>query len=344
MNLFLRFLFLLSLSLIYVSPFYAMLVFGQVGVSPDKSKYVAYLGHYHGRTTAIETRQLEDLVSICKEGTWEGKKFHILYERSGDIIKVFTPLKGVLCHLEDVFAEAQVPNCTFENIEIRDASAAASHILDAQGKVFDPKLTWNNEGSKEFDQLAFQDVFDEFERHASEIKPFVDEVVQENADRPNVFLITEKYNAAYDSLNCVKKLLALRALTSQDKILNIARERPDDCQRLDTELHRAFSDLFDLHIFRRLTQLDPDVQPIVITGGMHSIGVAQLFGELQWEDQLIKGTLFQEVYNPLGYRALRSIILNETEWTGFAKDTYKYWASIKLSLGARFQSLRAYLL
>lgn len=337
--------FLLFFSLIYSNQFYAMLVFGQVGVSPDKSKYIAYLGHYHGKISYIEAQQLQDLVSICKEGVQQGKKFHILYEKMGDLIK-FEPVKGVLSHLEKVFAEAQVPNCTIENVEIRDASAAALHILDEKEKVLEySKLTWNNQGSKPLEEISFQDLFDEFERHALEIKPFVDKVVQENADCPNSFLIIAKYEDSYRNLNELKKLLAKKSLSHQEKILNLALEN-NDKQRIAFEqmVRWAFSALFDLHIFRRLSQLDPDIQPIVITGGMHSIEAASLFNDLKWESQLIRGMLFVDEYKPLSCDAMRSIILNETEWALRTKDVMKYLASIKLSLEARFQSLRAYLL
>lgn len=340
MRLILR-LFLFSfLPLIQAYSSHAMLVFGQTAVSPDKKRYIAYLGHHHEQTnTDIEARQLEALVAICKEGAQEGKKFHILYERTSDLMKFFMPRKTVLGDIEEIFTAAQVPNCTVENIEMRDCGAAAGHIFYYKGKVFGDDIAWNN-NSKPFNELTFQDMFDEFEKYALEIEPFIQKMMQENAESPYIFLLEEKLLEAREPLNRIKEFLQTIERPAQTKILDLARERQDDCNALEKTTRHAFSDLFDLHIFRRLTQLDPSVQPLVVTGGIHSLRVNQLFDELKWETCLIRGQMYREIGNPINYNTLRAIILNQTEWAGFRKDTFKYLSCVTVFFGTQFQTLR----
>lgn len=333
----------LYFSLFFLNPLHGMLVYGKSIVSPDTSKYIPFLGHYHGKGSCIEARQLDELVSIVKEGVAQGKKFHVLYEKAGDLLK-FTPVRAVLSDLEEVFAESQVVNCTIENVEIRDLSAAALHLLDEKEKVLEySNLSWNK-GGKSLGEITFQDLFDEFEKYAPAIKQFVEQITQENNKYPYLFLIAFKYEDSCGYLDEVKKLLTSKNLSLKEKVLAQAIQN-SDAERIAFErmIRWSFSALFDLHILHRLTQLDPDVQPIVITGALHSVEVPGLLSNRGWESHLLKGDIFQEVYRPINYDAMRSIILNETEWALRTKDILKYLASIKLSIEGKLRSFLAYL-
>jgi len=329
------------LATIFVFPSHAMLMTGNTMVSPDKTRFIALLGHHHKRTGIDhEERQLIDLVAICKQGVQEGKKFHILYERSGDMPQFFRSEKNILGDIEEFFAEAQVPDCIIENIEMRDFSNAAYHIFSHNGDVRNEQATWNY-GSKAFGELEFQDLFDEFEEYASELEPFAQRVVQENANCPEAPHVVRRYTLARNSLNKIKSFLRENELGYDTNILSLARERVADCRGLALTTRRAFSDLFDLHIFRRLMQLDPTAQAVVIAGSWHTMEVAQLLSTLTWRSGLIKGFIFDEIPIPLTYRNLRSIVLNETEWTQIAKDMAKYLINFQMALGARLEAISA---
>jgi len=329
------------LATISVFPSFAMLSSGAAVVSPDKSRYIAFLGHFHKETgRKHEARQLDALVAICKEGVQEGKKFHILYEATCDIIKHFTTKRRILTHLEETFAQAEVPDCIIENVEIRDCGMAASHIFRAEGVVIDPLLTWNT-NSKPFEELTFQDVFDEFEKYACELKPFVEQISQVDPACPYRAFVEGRYLQAVDYLDDVKKYLQNNQLPNETKILKLARERVADCKKLGQSISSAFSGLFDSHIFRKVLTFDPSVQLIVIAGGVHAQEAEGLLQAIGWEPRIYKSCdFFAEDDEPLDSQTIRSFVLNETEWDKRVKDTYKYLASMSISLGAQFQTLR----
>ena len=325
---------------LFISPCHAMLVAGHAVASPDQGRYVAFLGHHHDSDGwGHEARQLDELVAVCKEGISEGKRFHILYERFGDTVNALTPQKSILCDIEETFAEAQVPDCTIENIEIRDCSNAAAQMFEGGGPIEGPDLVWNK-NSKPFGEITFQDVFDEFEKYASELEPFTQKLVAEYSELPHICLISLKSSQPREYLNRIKLYLEKNGLSEQTKIYDLAHERKNDCYELGYATSGAFAHLFDMHIFRRLIQLDPEVQPIVITGAWHSDEVEQLLQNLNWGTSIRRGTRIIEKRKPLNYDSIRAIVLNESEWALAAKDTFKYLASIKLALGAQFQTLR----
>ncbi len=317
-----------------------MLSSGAAVVSPDKKRYIAFLGHNHKETgRKHEARQLDALVAICKEGVQEGKKFHIFYEATCDLIKHFTTKRRILTHLEETFAQAEVPDCTIENVEIRDCGMVASHILDAQGVVIDPRLTWNA-NSKEFEELTFQDVFDEFDTYAHKLKPFAEQISQIDPACCRRAFVEGRYLQAQDYLDRVKQYLQSNQLPYQTKILELARERIADCKKLDDSLSSAFSGLFDLHIFRKVLTFDPVVQIIVIAGGVHTHEVELLLRAIGWESRIYKSSdHYVEDHMPLDAQTIRSFVLNETEWDKKVKDTYKYLASMSSSFGIKFQTL-----
>lgn len=340
MNWSLRFSLASILSSIHACSTYTMLFTGSVVLTPDQTRYIALLGHHHQQTGQdIEARQLDELVAICKQGVAEGKKFHILYERAGDAVQRFVHQKSILIELERAFESAAVPDCLVENVEIRDVGNAAYHIFNCEGNVLSDETRWN-EGSKQFNELTFEDLFDEFEEHANELEPSMQQLVQEHPECPQAFLIEDKCADARRSLEKIRKFLQETELPFGTMILSLARERQGDCGGLAFATSNAFSHLFDLVIFRRLMQLDLDSQPIVIAGASHTLWVEQLAcGALMWKSGLSCSNAFAQAPMPLDYRSLRSIILNESEWMQVANDTLKYLLKLSVASGKSFQAL-----
>ncbi len=331
---------LLFLTSPFISHSHAMLFTGEVMISPDQSRYITLLGHHHRQTGwDHEGRQIDELIAICKEGVQEGKKFHILYEKIGPITRFLLPERSMLGDIEQDFANAQVPDCTFENIEIRDVSGAALDIFNPRRKVFEPLLPCG-ENSKTYGEVTFQDLFDEFESHAGKLEAFALNVVQEHPECPNVDLIHFKYTGARKRIDQIKQFLKENALFENEKLIDVALARKDDCLGFYRATRDAFNDLLELHILRRLLQLDPHIQPVVITGAMHTQMVYQSLDELRWQARLYKGDLFTETPVPLDYQTLRSFVLNETKWERVLKTTFTYWASLKVALVTRYQTLR----
>lgn len=332
--------FVVLVSCLFVFPSFPMLFTGQTLISPDGTRHAALLGHHHKQTGwDHEGRQIDELVAICKEGVKEGKKFHIMYEKMGAIARFLRPERSMLGDIEQDFAQAQVTNCTFENIEIRDASSAAWEIFEFEGKVMHPKITLKD-STKTIDELTFQDVFDEFEKYAVELEQFASKTVDEHSDYPNVWRIQFKYNDARRHLDEIKEFLQQKNLDVNSKLLALALERKDCCDTLHRQTAFAFNHLLELHMLCRLLRVDAQTCPVVIAGAVHTQELFSVLEDVRWQLRFYNSNLNIETPQPFDYQTIRSFVLNESLWDRTIKSTLKHWATLKTAFGSQYQSIR----
>lgn len=332
--------FVALLAILFAFPSYSMVFTGQTLISPDGTRHAALLGHHHKQTGwDHEGRQIDELIEICKEGVKEGKKFHILYEKIGPLARFLLPQRSMLGDIEQDFAKAQVPNCTFENIEIRDASGVAWEIFQFKGKVLSPKIALKN-SSKTLDELTFQDVFDEFEKYAGELEQFAVKTVEKHADYQNVWRVQFKYNDARWHIDKIKEFLQENNLNENSKILELALERKDYCDWLHRQTDSAFSHLLELHMLRRLLQVDSQICPIVIAGAWHTQELYRLLEDVRWQLRFYESNIYVEIPQPFDYRMLRSLVLNESFWDSPTKTTFAYWVALKKAFAVQYQEAR----
>lgn len=244
---------------------HAMIVNGQQVLFEDQTLFFLSLNHSSEITAAQEKQQVAVLLESFKEDqAQQKKKLHVLFEGTGSALKEHVSTEKFLL-LDQEIKKRRLSGITVENIEIRDAGNAAFFIFD------DPNVS----PSLPFYNLGFAHVQEAFNEKKQSQTVFVDGIKNQLIQE----LCRKKLQQADDEFKKFTKQYAFYDGFSK-KIVDLARAlSKKESKKLGQLVFNAFAQLLELHIVRRITELETTKRICIIAGEHHLLAIKPLFLE-----------------------------------------------------------------
>ncbi|TET06297.1 hypothetical protein E3J79_02500 [Candidatus Dependentiae bacterium] len=224
-----------------------------------------------------DSKQLSIMKSIFDEREQlEKSRLHILLEQPPSVVKIFDRTPAVTTDLADCIKKMR--NTTVENAEIRCVASAATFLFNPEIDPFEifPRVVFDT-AQKEcvVDDVTVADLISEYCDYKKQIEQFRNNTIPLKVRQ----VIDKEVDSLEKEYKALENEIKIQKLELSENLLAIAKRLKEvERSRLFTLVINTFGHLFELHLFKRMIELDVS-KIALIAGALHTIFVKQMLEE-----------------------------------------------------------------